>query len=82
MLTLLRPKVLFAEAPLDPDIFLSYLHHNYPPFTDEIEECVGILEGLSAGDAMMMPKGSGAGEGEDVRLFSSFLSFLSFPFED
>lgn len=66
-------QVLFAEAPLDPDIFLSYLHHNYPPFTNDIEECVGILEGLSTGDAMMLPKGSGAGEGEDVRYFLSSL---------
>ncbi|BGP51970.1 RFC checkpoint protein Rad17 [Rhodotorula kratochvilovae] len=53
------PDVLFAEAPLDADIFLSYLHHNYPPFTNEIDECAGIVDALSAADAVMSAKGEG-----------------------
>ncbi|GAA5905927.1 hypothetical protein JCM6882_009072 [Rhodosporidiobolus microsporus] len=72
------PDMLFAEAPLDPDIFLSYLHHNYPPFTNDIEECGGILEGLSAGDAMMLPRGSGVGEGEDAYRRSTLHSHYAF----
>ncbi|GAA6051572.1 hypothetical protein JCM3770_003478 [Rhodotorula araucariae] len=60
--TKVDPDVLFAEAPLDADIFLSYLHHNYPPFTNEIDECAGILDALSAADAVMSAKG----EGEDA----------------
>ncbi|GAA5870913.1 hypothetical protein JCM8547_000031 [Rhodosporidiobolus lusitaniae] len=72
------PDVLFAEAPLDPDIFLSYLHHNYPPFTEDIEECSGILDGLSSADAMMMPRGAGAGEGEDAYHRSTLTSNYAF----
>ncbi|GAA5838526.1 hypothetical protein JCM11251_003416 [Rhodosporidiobolus azoricus] len=72
------PDMLFAEAPIDPDIFLSYLHHNYPPFTQDIEECVGILDGLSEGEAMMLPKGSGAGEGEDAYRRSTLHSHYAF----
>mgnify|MGYP002477597202 CR=1 FL=1 len=56
-------QVLFAEAPLDADIFLSYLHHNYPPFTDEIDECSGIVDALSAADVVMSAKD----EGDEVR---------------
>ncbi|BGO95909.1 hypothetical protein NBRC10512_005496 [Rhodotorula toruloides] len=53
------PDVLFAEAPLDTDVFLSYLHHNYPPFTNEIEECSGIMDALSESDALMTLQGEG-----------------------
>ncbi|GJN94063.1 hypothetical protein Rhopal_007127-T1 [Rhodotorula paludigena] len=56
------PDAVFAEAPINADIFLSYLHHNYPPFTNEIDECVGIGEALSAADAVM----SGKSEGEEA----------------
>ncbi|GAA6015227.1 hypothetical protein JCM10207_003651 [Rhodosporidiobolus poonsookiae] len=72
------PDMLFAEAPLDPDIFLSYLHHNYPPFTDNIDECAGVLEGLSAGDALMLPKGAGAGEGEEAYRRNALTSHYAF----
>ncbi|GAA5938024.1 Rad24p [Sporobolomyces koalae] len=48
------PDVLFAEAPIDSDIFLTYLHHNYPQFTNQsIESCSTILEGLSASDSLL-----------------------------
>ncbi|GAA5895623.1 hypothetical protein JCM8208_005283 [Rhodotorula glutinis] len=53
------PDVLFAEAPLDADIFLSYLHHNYPPFTDQIDECSGIMDALSAADVVMSARDEG-----------------------
>ncbi|GAA6039753.1 hypothetical protein JCM8097_004201 [Rhodosporidiobolus ruineniae] len=72
------PDVLFAEAPLDPDIFLSYVHHNYPPFTNDIDECCGVLEGLSAGEAMMPAKGSGAGEGEEGYRRTAITSHYAF----
>ncbi len=55
------PDVLFAEAPLDSDIFTSYVHHNYTPFTNDIDECLGIVDGISTADALMRM------EGEEVR---------------
>lgn len=55
------PDVLFAEAPLDSDVFTSYVHHNYTPFTNDIDECLGIIEGISMADALMRM------EGEEVR---------------
>lgn len=51
------PDVLFAEAPLDSDVFTSYVHHNYTPFTDDIDECLGIIEGVSSADALMRMEG-------------------------
>ena len=53
-------QVLFAEAPIDSDVFLSYLHHNYPQFTNDIDECLGIVDGMSTADGLMRL------EGEDV----------------
>lgn len=58
-------QILFAEAPIDSDVFLSYVHHNYTAFTNEIEECVGIMESISAADGLMRM------EGEDVCPFLS-----------
>ena len=49
--------MLFAEAPVDSDVFLSYLHHNYPAFTNEIEECADIIDGMSVADALMRMDG-------------------------
>jgi len=47
-------KVLFAEAPIDSDVFLTYLHHNYPQFTNSsIESCSLILDGLSTSDSLL-----------------------------
>lgn len=57
-------QVLFAEAPVDSDVFVSYLHHNYTAFTNTIEECCRIIDGLSTADALMRR------EGEDVSLLS------------
>ncbi|SCV69150.1 BQ2448_2170 [Microbotryum intermedium] len=51
------PDHLFAEAPIDPDIFLSYLHHNYPPFTTSIEQASSILESYSISDSLMRFEG-------------------------
>ncbi|BGP20553.1 RFC checkpoint protein Rad17 [Rhodosporidiobolus nylandii] len=72
------PDVLFAEAPLDPEIFLTYLHHNYPPFTNEIDECCGVLEGLSAGDALMGVKGVGGDGGEEAFRRATLTSHYAF----
>ena len=44
---------MFAEAPVDSDVFLSYVHHNFPGFTNTIEECADIIEGMSNADALM-----------------------------
>ncbi|GAA5883191.1 hypothetical protein JCM3774_002414 [Rhodotorula dairenensis] len=51
--TKVDPDVLFAEAPLDTDIFMTYLHHNYPPFTNTVEECSGVMDALSAAESLM-----------------------------
>jgi cell cycle checkpoint protein len=56
------PDVLFAEAPIDSDIFTSYVHHNFTPFTNDIDECLGIIEGISTADALIRM------EGEEVSL--------------
>lgn len=62
--SLLVIQVLFAEAPIDSDVFLSYMHHNYTAFTNDIDECLGIVEGMSTADGLMRL------EGEDVSLLS------------
>ena len=54
-------QVMFAEAPVDSDIFLSYIHHNYMAFTNDIDECLGIMESMSDADGLMRM------EGEEVR---------------
>ncbi|GAA6019350.1 hypothetical protein JCM11491_000903 [Sporobolomyces phaffii] len=47
------PDVVFAEAPIDSDVFLLYLHHNFPQFTSQsIESCSTILDSLSEADAL------------------------------
>ncbi|GAA5962263.1 hypothetical protein JCM3765_004725 [Sporobolomyces pararoseus] len=47
------PDVLFAEAPIDSEIFLTYLHHNFPQFTSKsIESCSSILDSLSISDSI------------------------------
>ncbi|GAA5908580.1 Rad24p [Sporobolomyces salmoneus] len=48
------PDVVFAEAPIDSEIFLTYLHHNYPQFTSSsIESCSSILDSLSLSDSLL-----------------------------
>ncbi|SGY73232.1 BQ5605_C005g03277 [Microbotryum silenes-dioicae] len=47
------PDHLFAEAPIDPDVFLSYLHHNYTHYTTSIEQASEILESYSIADSLM-----------------------------
>ncbi|KAH8921040.1 hypothetical protein BT69DRAFT_1351945 [Atractiella rhizophila] len=41
------PERLVEEGSIDPEVFLTYIHENYPPFTNEIDECANILEYLS-----------------------------------
>ena len=36
--------------------FVVYLHHNYPPFTDSIDEASFMLEYLSLSDATITLK--------------------------
>ncbi|KAI5475119.1 cell cycle checkpoint protein rad17 [Pseudohyphozyma bogoriensis] len=55
--TKVNPDTLFAEAPVDSDVFLSYVHHNYTGFTNDIDECLGIMEGVSLSDGLMRLEG-------------------------
>ncbi|POY74924.1 hypothetical protein BMF94_1900 [Rhodotorula taiwanensis] len=57
--TKVDPDAVFAEAPLDTDIFLTYLHHNYPPFTNSIEECSRVVDALSAAESLMSVNAEG-----------------------
>lgn len=50
-------KALFADAPVDSDMFLSYLHQNYPPFCDDAENLDNLMQFLSDADALMRMEG-------------------------
>ncbi|CEH15783.1 Checkpoint RAD17-RFC complex, RAD17/RAD24 component [Ceraceosorus bombacis] len=41
---------LWTEVPVDTPMLQLYLHQNYPPFCDDVEQCDLILEGLSFAD--------------------------------
>jgi cell cycle checkpoint protein len=58
-------QALFADAPVDSDMFMSYLHQNYPPFCDDAENLDDLLSYLSDADALMRM------EGDAVRIFSA-----------
>lgn len=64
-----RKKALFDDAPVDANLFISYIHQNYTGFCKEIEECEGILDSMSASDALMRI------EGDRVRISSYFHRF-------
>lgn len=53
---------MFAEAPIDSDVFISYIHHNFPAFTesDDIEQCQNIVENFSVADSLMRMEGDEA----------------------
>lgn len=51
---------------------MTYLHHNYPPFTNTIEECSGVMDALSAAESLM----SRNAEGEEVRMIPPPLQLL------
>lgn len=38
--------------PLDASTLQAYLHQNYPPFCDTIEQCADLMEGLSDAEAL------------------------------
>ncbi|BGP58407.1 RFC checkpoint protein Rad17 [Rhodotorula sphaerocarpa] len=57
--TKVDPDAVFAGAPLDTDIFLTYLHHNYPPFTNTIEECSRVMDSLGAAESLMSANAEG-----------------------
>lgn len=50
-------QALFADAPVDSDMFMSYLHQNYPPFCDGIHNCVNMMDYLSISDSLMRMEG-------------------------
>ncbi|WAR60520.1 hypothetical protein PtB15_9B459 [Puccinia triticina] len=47
---------LYADLSVSVDQFVVYLHHNYPPFTDTVDEAASFLEYLSLSDATMTMK--------------------------
>ena len=51
---------------------MTYLHHNYPPFTNTIEECSGVMDALSAAESLM----SSNAQGEEVSGACSSLVFF------
>lgn len=52
-------------------MFLSYVHHNYTAFTNDVDECLGIVDGMSTADGLMRL------EGEDVSRSHALLSILA-----
>lgn len=53
----LRPSLVDIEAlcaalPVDATTFQLYLYHNFPAFTNDIDECTGILEALSVAESL------------------------------
>ncbi|KAK0534235.1 RFC checkpoint protein Rad17 [Tilletia horrida] len=44
-------EAIWAQAPVDPSLIQLYLHHNFPTFCAEIEECSAGLEYISAADS-------------------------------
>jgi cell cycle checkpoint protein len=48
---------LFSDAPVESDMFMAYLHQNYPPFCDDIENCANLMEYTSIADAIMRMEG-------------------------
>ncbi|CAD6911569.1 unnamed protein product [Tilletia caries] len=44
-------EALWAQSPVDPSLLQLYLHHNFPTFCAEIEECSAGLEYISSADS-------------------------------
>ena len=45
-------EALCAALPVDATTFQLYLYHNFPAFTNDIDECTGILEALSVAESL------------------------------
>ncbi|THH14857.1 hypothetical protein EW146_g5546 [Bondarzewia mesenterica] len=43
--------MLYADTPIDASLFGLYIHQNYTQFCDEVEQCDGVVDGLSWLDA-------------------------------
>jgi len=50
---------------VESDMFMTYLHQNYPPFCDDIENCHNMMSYLSMSDSLLRL------EGDTVRLMGS-----------
>ena len=63
---------MFSDAPVDSDMFMSYLHHNYPLFCDDIENTDHLMNYISVADSLMRMEGDNVGySGSEQRtLFS------------
>ena len=42
-------------------MFMSYLHHNYPPFCDDIENTAHLMDYISVADSLMRMEGDNVG---------------------
>lgn len=38
-------------------MMLAYIHQNYPPFTDTIDQCADILDSFSLADSVLSIEG-------------------------
>ncbi|KAK0554405.1 RFC checkpoint protein Rad17 [Tilletia horrida] len=44
-------EALWAQSPVDPSLLQLYLHHNFPSFCADIEQCSASLDYISAADS-------------------------------
>ncbi|GAA99872.1 uncharacterized protein L969DRAFT_91813 [Mixia osmundae IAM 14324] len=44
---------MLSDMPVDSDMFMAYLHQNYPPFMNEIEESASAMDWASQADALL-----------------------------
>lgn len=42
---------LYSNSPIDSSLFSLYVHQNYPPYCDNLEQCAGVSDWLSWVDA-------------------------------
>lgn len=38
---------IYADAPIDSSLLSLYIHQNYTPFCEDIDQCEGVSEWLS-----------------------------------
>lgn len=55
-------------------MFMTYLHQNYPPFCDDIENCHNMMSYMSMSDSLLRLEGDNVSP--DFITFSSYLRFL------
>lgn len=61
-------------------MFMAYLHQNYPPFCNDIENCANLMEYTSIADAIMRMEGDNVSmcwKGSAAHAYSLFVIFSS-----